>query len=127
MPPASPGNHAARIAGSRSCAQRDAERAGVEEHERDLGVRREHGLEQRLLRAGQVQVAAVAALGLDLQIGAETEDDDVRPLRQRHRAGHGLGIGRPDEVRALLVVDRDAGPSTSRRPWTTPTLRAGVP
>ena len=85
------------------------ERAGVEEHERDLGVGGEHGFEQRLLRAGQVQVAAVAALGFDLQVGAEAEDHDVRPLRQGHRAGHGLGIGRADEVRALLVVDRHAG------------------
>ena len=43
------------------------------------------------------------------RLGAEAEDHDVRPLRQRHRAGHRVGIGRPDDVRALLVVDRDAG------------------
>ena len=109
MPPASPGNHAARIAGSRSCAQRDRERTGVEEHECDPGVRREHGFEQRLLRAREVQVAAVASFGFDPQAGAEAEHHDVRLFRQRHRAGHGAGVGRTDEARALLVVDRDVG------------------
>ena len=98
MPPASPGNQAARIAGSAVVGPAHAERAGVQQHQCDFRVGAVDRFEQLLLRARQVEVTAVTALGLDLQVGAEAQDDDVRLLRERDRARHGLGIGRADEV-----------------------------
>ena len=61
--------------------------AGVDDDDR-ARVRRDDGADEVVLAAGQVEVLAVVALGLDLRVGADDDDRDIgcrgrRPPRGR--------------------------------------------
>ena len=74
-------------------------RAGVDDHDR-ARVRGRDGAHEVVLTAGQIEVLAVVALGLDLRVGADDHDGDV--------GCRGCSDGGGDQALGVGVVGSDA-------------------
>ena len=81
-PPAWPSSQPSTIAGTRSASPDRRTHAAVGEHDDGARVRRDHRVEQRELRGGQLDVVAVEALGLLRGRQAEEQHDGRRRPRR---------------------------------------------
>ena len=91
-----------------------------------MARRREHGLQQRLLRADQPQRVPIEAFRLGCLIRAEEQHDDIRRLGRHHgtRDASRVRLARADPARLIRVVRRlHVADLAALRVGNVPTLR----